>query len=307
MNIQSVPNGTITFPMLGEWFSISGSAEIPIFGNYSIHWYGIIIAIGFLLAYLYVSKHLKQYGLTENNFLDALLWAVPSGIVGARIYYVIFDFDLYRNNLLDIFKIWEGGLAIYGGVIGACIAIIIFARVKKIHVGAILDLAGFGLLIGQTIGRWGNFINREAFGGETDIFCRMGLTDVEWAVLPAGTTIYVHPTFLYESIWNLLGFLLIHFFAKSGKRRYDGQIFAMYVAWYGFGRMFIEGLRTDSLYTNGGIRISQLLAAVTVVAALIFLAVNHFRPHSPDKLYVNIANSEAGTSAQDASDDKSEE
>ncbi len=271
--ITSVPNGTITFPMFGDSFAISGTESFTVFGL-TIHWYGVIIAIGFLLAVLYVCRRSNDFGLTSDNLIDMLIWAVPAGIIGARIYYVIFDFSIYKDNFLDIFKIWEGGLAIYGGIIGSVIAAAIFAKVKKIPLGAILDLGGLGLLIGQTVGRWGNFINREAFGGETDIFCRMGLTDA------AGNTIYVHPTFLYESIWNLLGLLLLHIFSKKGKRRYDGQLFAMYVAWYGFGRMLIEGLRTDSLYFfSTGIRVSQLLAGISVAVALVYLAINGSRPH----------------------------
>lgn len=298
MDVTCVPDGIITFPMLGDGFSITASSTFTILG-FTIHWYGVIIAFGFVLAYLYVAKHIKQFGLSEDNYLDALLWAVPSGIIGARIYYVIFNFSIYSNNFWDVFKIWEGGLAIYGGVIGAAIAIIIFSRARKIHVGVILDLAAFGLLIGQTIGRWGNFINREAFGGETSIFCRMGLTNA------AGETIFVHPTFLYESLWNLLGFALIHFFTKAGKRRYDGQIFTMYIAWYGFGRMFIEGLRTDSLYIGStGIRVSQLLAGITVAVALIFLAINGSRPHKDSDLYVNIISADKSLSDKGGSSEE---
>ncbi|MEG0036405.1 MAG: prolipoprotein diacylglyceryl transferase, partial [Oscillospiraceae bacterium] len=153
-----------------------------------------------------------------------------------------------------------------------------------------LDLGGFALLIGQAVGRWGNFINREAFGRETEIFCRMGLTDA------AGNTIFVHPTFLYESLWNLLGLLLLHIFSKLGKRRYDGQLFAMYIAWYGIGRLFIEGLRTDSLYLfNTGIRVSQLLAGITVLGAIAFLAINGSRPHDSSKMLVNIKKAEASS------------
>lgn len=279
---QSVPNGTITFPMLGDGFAIAPSSSFTVFGL-TIHWYGVIIAIGFILAYLYVSKFCKRVGLTNNDLIDFVLCAVPAGVIGARIYYVIFDPGYLAGDFWRILRIWEGGLAIYGGIIGAVIAILICARVKKIHPGAVLDAAGPGLLIGQAVGRWGNFINREAFGGETDIFCRMGLTD------SSGYTIYVHPTFLYESLWNLIGLLIIHFMVKAGKRKYDGQIFAFYIAWYGLGRMFIEGLRTDSLYFfSTGLRVSQVLAGLTFLAAAIFLCWNGSRPHPPEKLFVNI-------------------
>lgn len=290
----SVPNGIITFPMFGDNFAITASYSFTIFG-FTIHWYGAIIAIGFLLAVFYVCRRSHEFGLTSDNVIDALIFAVPAGIIGARIYYVIFNYSLYRDNFADVFKIWNGGLAIYGAIIGAVVAVAIFAKVKKTSFGAILDLGSFGFLIGQTVGRWGNFINREAFGGETSIFCRMGLTDA------AGNTIYVHPTFLYESLWNLLGLLLLHTFSKKGKRRYDGQLFAMYVAWYGIGRMFIEGLRTDSLYLFGtGLRVSQILAGISVVASLAYLAVSGRRPHK--EMLVNIKKQEAAGTQNPAED-----
>ena len=174
-----------------------------------------------------------------------------------------------------------GGLAIYGGVIGAVIGALIFCRVKKLNVLALLDLVCLGFLIGQCIGRWGNFLNREAFGGETTGFLRMGLTDGT-----TGRTIYVHPTFLYESVWNLAGFLLLHVLSK--RRKYDGQTALQYMAWYGAGRAVIEGLRTDSLYIPGtDLRVSQIVAAVGCVTALIILTVQAFRKHDPEKLFVN--------------------
>ncbi|MEG1404043.1 MAG: prolipoprotein diacylglyceryl transferase [Oscillospiraceae bacterium] len=287
--MTSVPNAIITFPMLGDGFAISASADFSIFGL-DLHWYGAIIAIGFLLAVIYISRRSADFGVTSDNIIDLLLFAVPAGIIGARLYYVIFDFSTYKDNLIDIFKIWNGGLAIYGGIIGGIIGAFIFARVKKLPLAPFLDLGGFALLIGQAVGRWGNFINREAFGRETEIFCRMGLTDA------AGNTIFVHPTFLYESLWNLLGLLLLHIFSRLGKRRYDGQLFAMYVAWYGIGRLFIEGLRTDSLYLfNTGIRVSQLLAGITVLGAIAFLAINGSRPHDSSKMLVNIKKAEASS------------
>ncbi|MDR1131084.1 MAG: prolipoprotein diacylglyceryl transferase [Oscillospiraceae bacterium] len=283
---QSMPGATITFPMLGDGFAIGPSNTYSLWGL-ELHWYGAIIALGFLLAYLYVNRRSKAFGLTQDNIIDMLLCAVPAAVVGSRLYYVVFNYALFRGDFWSIFKIWEGGLAIYGVVIGAVLAVWIYCRVKKLPIGPFLDIGGLGLLIGQTIGRWANFINREAFGGETDIFCRMGLTDA------SGNTVYVHPTFLYESVWNLLGLLLLHLFSKSGKRRYDGQLFVMYLAWYGFGRIFIEGLRTDSLYLFGtGLRVSQLLAGISCFAALVFLAINGSIPHDPDKLLMNTAAAE---------------
>lgn len=296
----SVPGGTITFPMFGDGFAITPTSEFSVFGL-TIHWYGVIIAAGFLLAYLYVNHRSKDFGLTSDELLDAILWGVPAGIIGARLYYVIFNFSIYKNDFWSIFKIWEGGLAIYGGVIGAVIAVFIYARSKKLPIGAFLDLGAFGLLIGQTVGRWGNFINREVYGVETDIFCRMGLTDA------AGTTIYVHPTFLYESLWNLLGLLLLHIFSKMGKRSYDGQIFAMYVAWYGLGRAFIEGIRSDTLFLfNTGLKVSQVFAAITCLGALAFLAVNGSRNHKPTLLEVR-ASSETSEPSTPAVTDSGEQ
>ncbi len=272
--------------MFGNNFAFTVPGTYTIFGL-TLHWYGAIIAVGFLLAYLYADHRTKDFGMTSDNFLSALICAVPAAIIGARLYYVVFNYSIYKDNFWDVFKIRNGGIAVYGSIIGAIIGIQIYCHVKKTPIAAYLDVGAFGLLIGQAIGRWGNFMNREAYGAATNVFCRMGLTDA------SGNTIYVHPTFLYESLWNVLGFILLHFFSKKFKRRYDGQIFAMYIAWYGLGRMFIEGLRTDSLYLFGtGVRVSQLLAAISFVAALIFLAINHYLPHEESKLLLNRKNTD---------------
>jgi phosphatidylglycerol:prolipoprotein diacylglycerol transferase len=237
--------------------------------------------VGFLLAVCYALRRSNQFGLTQDNVIDMLICAVPSAIVGARAYYCIFEWALYKDDPIRVLYIWEGGLAIYGGVIGAVIAVVIFTKVAKIKTSAMLDVGGLGLLIGQSIGRWGNFINREAFGSSSEGFLRMGLTDL------TGKTIYVHPTFLYESVWNALGLLLLHVLSK--RRRYDGQVFVMYLGWYGLGRVFIESLRTDSLYfPNTNLRISQLVAGLCVIFAVVFLFYNRVvREHDPDDLYVN--------------------
>ena len=253
----------ISFPMLGD-LSINPPNSFEVFG-FSIYWYGVIIAAGFLLAVLYCMHRCGEFGLNSDNVLDTLIVGTPLAIIGARLYYVVFYFDLYNDNLWEIFAIRDGGLAIYGGIIGAIIGLLIVSRWRRFSALAMLDLGCFGMLIGQFVGRWGNFINREAYGAETEIFCRMGLTDPV-----TGNTIYVHPTFLYESLWNFLGFVLLHIFSKKFERRFDGQFFLMYVAWYGFGRMLIEGLRTDSLYIPGtAIRVSQLLGALSCAAAVI--------------------------------------
>ncbi len=271
--------GTISFPGLGLSFNPSRVAFS--IGSKPIYWYGIIIAAGFLLAVYYAMKRADQFGLTQDNIIDMLICAVPLAIVGARAYYCLFSWNLYKDDPIRVLYIWEGGLAIYGGVIGAVIGLFIYTKVKKVKTSAMLDIGGLGLLIGQSIGRWGNFMNREAFGAQTNSFLRMGLTDA------SGATIYVHPTFLYESVWNAIGLLILHFYSK--RRKFDGQIFLMYLGWYGLGRMFIEGLRTDSLYVgSSNLRVSQLLAGICFLAVVIFLVYDKiFREHDPADLYVN--------------------
>lgn len=273
-------NAAISFPMLGGW-SICPPNGFTLFGH-TFYWYGVIIACGFLLAVAYCYHRAHEFGLKQDDVTDVLLFAVPIGIIGARIYYIIF-FGNY-HSLRDMVAIWEGGLAIYGGIIASVITIFVVCRVKKISALALLDLVSFGFLIGQLVGRWGNFMNREAFGYETDIFCRMGLT-------LDGETIYVHPTFLYESLWNLIGLIGMHILSKRVPRKFDGQYFLTYLAWYGLGRVWIEGLRTDSLYIAGtDIRVSQVLAGVMFVvctAALVILL--RSKKLTPDKLWVNRA------------------
>ena len=283
----------ISFPGLGLSFNPSRVAFS--IGEKGIYWYGIIIAVGFILAVLYAMKRSDKFGLTQDNVLDMLLCAVPLAIIGARAYYCIFSWEMYKDDPISVLYIWNGGLAIYGGVIGAVIGLVIITKVRKINTLAMMDVGGLGLLIGQSIGRWGNFMNREAFGGLTDSFLRMGLTDVN------GQTIYVHPTFLYESLWNALGFLLLHLYSK--KRKYDGQLFTMYIGWYGLGRMFIEGLRTDSLYVgNTNLRVSQLLAVICLLGAVILLIYNKiFKEHDPEDLHVNkVKAAEAAEQVEDA-------
>ena len=267
----------ISFPGLG--IEINPIRTLSI-GPFSIHLYGLIIAVGMFLAVIYACKRCRQFGLTADDLTDGVLWIVPLAILCARLYYCIFQWDSYKANPISILYIWHGGLAIYGGVIGAALGILLFARLKKVKIGAVLDITSLGFLIGQSIGRWGNFFNREAFGEETDNFLRMGLTNAA-----TGVTRYYHPTFLYESVWNAIGFVLLHYLSK--KRKYDGQIALGYLAWYGLGRTFIEGLRTDSLYL-GSFRVSQLLAAVTCFCGVALLMLFAFRDHDPAKLQANI-------------------
>jgi phosphatidylglycerol:prolipoprotein diacylglycerol transferase len=268
---------TISFPALGFSWDPARSFSI---GPLTINFYGLIIAIGLMLAVIYGCKRAKQFGMSVDDLTDGVLFIVPFAIICARLYYCIFSWKDYADDPISILYIWKGGLAIYGGVIGAGIGIVVFSLVKKIKVGAVLDITSLGFLIGQSIGRWGNFFNREAFGAETDSFLRMGLTHKI-----TGQITYYHPTFLYESVWNAAGFVLLHFLSK--KRKFDGQIVLGYLAWYGLGRTFIEGLRMDSLYW-GNFRVSQLLAACTCFIGVALLMVNAFRDHDPAKLQANI-------------------
>ena len=267
----------ITFPSLGfEWDPARNFSIGPV----TVQFYGLIIAIGLLLAVVYGCKRAQHFGMSIDDLTDGVLWIVPLAIVCARLYYCIFSWKDYANDPISILYIWQGGLAIYGGVIGAAIGIVVFSLVKKIKVGAVLDITSLGFLIGQSIGRWGNFFNREAFGAETESFLRMGLTNRF-----TGAVTYYHPTFLYESVWNAVGFVLLHFLSK--KRKYDGQVALGYLAWYGLGRTFIEGLRMDSLYW-GNFRVSQLLAALSCFVGVALLMLMGFQQHDPAKLQGNI-------------------
>ena len=249
-------------------------------GTMEIRFYGVVIAVGLLLAVLYGLKRSKQFGLKEDDILDGVLWIVPFSIICARLYYCVFSWDAYKDNLKEILYIWHGGLAIYGAVIGAGLGVVIFCLIKKVRLGAVLDMVALCFLIGQSVGRWGNFFNREAFGAATESFFKMGLYNDDLKRFE-----FYHPTFLYESVWNAAGFVLLHFLSK--KRQYDGQIALGYAAWYGLGRTFIEGLRMDSLYW-GSFRVSQLLAAISCFAAATALVVLAFRKHNREKLFVNV-------------------
>lgn len=270
----------ISFPMFGEGFQINPPYSLnsllaqlgkdPV--SFDIYFYGLIIAIGFLLAVLYTSRFCRRLDMKMDVVYDYVIWAVIAAVICARLYYCITYTDAqgvhtYLRDPASMLRIRDGGLAIYGGVIGAVLAILVRARMRKESPWPAFDVMAFGLLIGQLVGRWGNFFNREAYGYETDIFCRMGLT-------LNGSTIWVHPTFLYESLWNLLGLLLLHFHCKK-HRKYQGQYLFAYLFWYGLGRAAIEGLRSDSLWLIPGvIRISQLVAIVTAVLAAAVLLCN---------------------------------
>ena len=280
---------SISFPFLGIEVNPPRVLEL---GPLTIHYYGAIIALGLVLAVLYCCKRGDQFGLKENDILDGFLWITPFAIVCARIYYCAFSWDEYAADPISVLYIWNGGIAIYGSVIGAIIGMAVFAKIKKVKLTAVLDLIMIAFLIGQFIGRWGNFMNREAFGAATDSFFRMGLFNTK-----TNAWEYYHPTFLYESLWNMVGFVLLHFLSK--KRRYDGQMALGYAAWYGFGRCFIEGLRVDSLWW-GPFRVSQLLAGITCIAALALLAWLHFKPHDPADLFVNQVKAREAASAEES-------
>jgi len=276
MNSQAIyfPGFDLTFDPPKVAFNIFG---------HDIRWYGVIIAFGFLLAVIYALKRSPEFGFTADSLLDMLIVSLPVGLICARAYYVIFNYELYRDNFWDVFKVWNGGLAIYGGVIGGLGCAAIMAKIKRIKPAAILDLGSLGFLIGQSIGRWANFINREAYGSETTLPWRMEIYDFD-----LHARISVHPCFLYESLWNGLGFFILHRISK--KRRFDGQIFLLYLAWYGFGRGFIEGLRTDSLYFfNTGLRISQVIGfGSCLFAALLLIYILFVRRPDPSAMQVNL-------------------
>lgn len=277
----------IVFPRLGWTFNIDRVAFS--IGNFNVYWYGVIIAIGFLLAVLYCfNKCNKLYKINPDDLTNLLLFAVPLSIIGARTYYVIFKYnEYYYGNPQLIYRIWDGGLAIYGAIIFAVATAIIYCYVRRIRIGTMLDLCVMGLLIGQCIGRWGNFVNGEAYGSVTYAY--------PWIMQINGSP-SVHPCFLYESVWNLVGFIVLHFYSK--KRHYCGEIFLIYVAWYGFGRGLIEGLRSDSLYFFGtGLRVSQALGFASCIIALgIIVYLYLFRESDPDKLenpyYVRLSKKE---------------
>lgn len=297
----------VSFPgLFGDWELNIDPVAIHI--GHGIYWYGIILAIAMLAGLYLCMKQAKHYGLTEDNVMDMVLWAVPCCIIGSRLYYVLFNLELYRrtDGSLDwaaMVRIWDGGLAIYGTVIVGVIVALIYTKRHKIPFFAMGDLAVMGLLLGQIIGRWANFINREAFGTETTLPWRMKL----W--LTSFYSVEVHPTFLYESLWNLVGLLLILFIVSKG-RRFDGENTWFYFLWYGLGRSWIEGLRTDSLYLfnwelfGQRIRVSQALSMVMVVVAAMMLFYNiKIKKRSPESLWVNQVEAEKARAAAAEAED----
>ena len=267
---------SISFPFLGLEVN---PPRVFSLGPLTIHLYGAVIALGLLLAGIYCCRRSRRAGLTEDDILDGILWITPFAVLCARAYYCVFSWQEYADNPISVLYIWNGGLAIYGAVLGALLGVAVYCKIKKCDLRALLDLVVMGFLIGQSVGRWGNFFNREAFGAATESFFRMGLYNTV-----TGQWEYYHPTFLYESLWNALGFCLLHFLYP--RRRYDGQIALCYAAWYGLGRAVIEGLRVDSLYW-GPFRVSQLLAAFSFAAAAAVLLWQATRPHDRAALIEN--------------------
>ena len=271
---------TVSFPGLGLDFEVNRVAFS--IGDLPVYWYGILIALGFILAILYVSRRAREFGVDADRMLDVILGGAIGGIVGARAYYVILQWDYYGQNLSQIFNTRSGGMAIYGGLIGGVLIGLLMCKIRRVKFMPALDLVVGGFLIGQGIGRWGNFVNIEAFGANTSLPWGMSssvitdyLTQHEAELEAIGMDIDpnmpVHPTFLYESLWCLLGFAFIAWYTR--RRKFDGELTLLYMMWYGAGRAVIEGLRTDSLMIPGtSLRASQVLAAgMVVVAAIIWI------------------------------------
>lgn len=257
----------ITFPGLGLSFTIDRIAFK--FLGVPVYWYGIIIAFGFLLAIFLAARQCEKYGIKQNDMLDLFLFVIPASIIGARLYYVIFSWSNYKNNLIEVFDIRSGGLAIYGGIIAGLVTAFVIAKKRNIGVLNLFDFTIPYVALAQSIGRWGNFVNQEAHGVQTNLPWRMEIFDPSKMQRVA-----VHPTFLYESLWNLGLFFFLIWFRKN--RKIKGEVFTLYLALYGFARFFIEGLRTDSLYW-GSFRISQVLAGLLFIFCITLFFLRRYR------------------------------
>ncbi|MBE6601687.1 MAG: prolipoprotein diacylglyceryl transferase [Ruminococcaceae bacterium] len=313
---------TISFPGLGiDPFTVDKIAFS--IGKVEVRWYGILITIGIVLAFLYAAwRGKRNEGIIFDDVIDIGLVTVLLGVLGARLYYVLTTLDEgYYHNLIDVFAVWDGGLAIYGGIIGGCTGIFVACKVKKLKWRRAFDMIAPGVMIAQALGRWGNFFNGEAYGspifdktayyffntehalasGKGTIFhtLRMG---VSHAVTPV-QTVFFHPTFFYECVWNIVGFILINLFYK--RKKYDGQIALLYFTWYGFGRMFIEGFRTDSLYIPGTTtwRISQCLGLLCFGVGLTLLLVFFFRK-TREPVFAAVETSAVQPHAEETSDNE---
>lgn len=283
----------VSFVGIDKVFDVSSVfCEFSVGGNdITIKWYGVIIAFGFTLAVLFGGRMAYKWKMDLNKMIDVLIYGTFAAIIGARLYYCIFNWSAYADDPIRVLYIWEGGLAIYGGIIGGVIAAFIVCKVEKLNFYNLLDLAGMSLLIGQGIGRWGNYANQEAFGGNTNGTTGMMSEKVTEYILKhqaelPGVDPYapVHPTFFYESVWCIAGFLLLFLMCKKF-RKFSGQIFLCYGIWYGIGRMIIEGMRTDSLYIGDtGLRVSQVLSAVIIIVCttlMIILLIKNLKNPKP--------------------------
>ncbi len=291
-------NSFIAFPALGLEFAVDSTlVSFSLFGNtFSIKWYGVIIALGFLLAVTYGLKRAKFFDIDADRMIDVVLVCTVIGFAAARLYYVLFSEDRadYFANPITILHIWEGGIGIYGGIIGAFLSGVLMCKLRKVALAPMMDLAALGFLIGQGIGRWGNFFNQEAFGGNTTLpwgmtgnLIQMG-ANTNVAVENFDPSLPVHPTFLYESLWCLLGFLLLHILSKKAYR-FKGQIFSLYLVWYGVGRFFIELTRTDSLMM-GNMKVSCFVAVLTVLLGMmLYLVFKNRQNRSPRTLTSRVA------------------
>ena len=302
----------VIFPGLGLEFELNPIA-FSVFG-WDVRWYGVIIACGFLLAVAYCYWRAPRFGVDQEKLIDMLFFAVPLCIIGARAYYVIFNPAVCFNadgsfSLYNTIAIWDGGLAIYGAIIMAILTVAVYCKVRRQNFWDYTDIGCFGVLIGQLVGRWGNFVNVEAFGGVTDLPWRMcspsiadyllqhGLVDEAAYQQVLDGTLGVHPTFFYESMWNLLGFILLVLIARKG-RKFNGQLFLSYVVWYGVGRAVIEGLRTDSLYFFGtGLRSSQILGLASALVAIVVMAIRFRTAGPPTPPSYAAVRAEKGTAA----------
>ncbi len=273
-NTVSFPKLNIELPVYSTAFSIAG---------FEIKWYGLLIMLGLLFAVIYCFKRMKSFGIDDDRATNVVFAGFIGAVICARLYYVIMSWDSFKDDLTSIFMVREGGLAIYGGIIGAVGVGFIVAKINKLRFMPLMDLVGMGFLIGQAFGRWGNFFNHECYGSNTTLPWGMTSPRIQAELAAEADTIFnltgvtidplqpVHPCFLYESLWCIIGFVFLHFYSKH--RKFDGEMFLIYIGWYGLGRMVIEGLRTDSLMI-GHLRISQLIAGICVVvsvAAIIYM------------------------------------
>jgi phosphatidylglycerol---prolipoprotein diacylglyceryl transferase len=249
------------------------------FGPLQVHWYGVIIGLAIILALYIAVRETEKRGLDKDVFMDLMLWAIPIAILSARLYYVIFEWNYYSQNPGEIIAIWNGGLAIHGALIGGVITAIVFTKKRQVSFWQLVDIAAPSIILGQAIGRWGNFINQEAHGGEVTRAFLENLQLPEFIINQMYINgAYYHPTFLYESIWNFVGFILLMLLRKVNLRR--GEMFLSYVIWYSVGRFFIEGMRTDSLMLTESLRMAQTISAVLIIAAVVVLLYRRAKGYS---------------------------